>query len=580
MKSTLFTCSAIVALAGAAGPAFAVDDQTPSEAAGTRYNPEPSVAEELVYLRDIIALQTLRLDEAEQALKQQKDLIERQSSKIDALERSLTATQQMARASGGASIAAASFGGEYVVRSGDTLSGIARNLNTSVSSIAQANKLASPYRLSVGQRLVVPGAAPAPQVTVAQAEAPAEEPAKIEKPSQTAAKPEPQKVADAGPGAISPAERPDVTKRAVDKQREEKKAEGGVEEVGVRPDEEEKRPYLSLFTDVGGILTPRGTLYAEPSVDFTVSSDNRFFFQGVEIVDAVLIGAIEATDLDRRAFTQSMGLRYGLTSRLELDGRISYVERHDRISGVLIDDQSSTFRELEGTGLGDAEVGLHYQLTNGRKFPYTILNMRAKAPTGKGPFEVGRDSRGVETELASGSGYWSIEPSLTFILPSDPAVLFANIGYQINMATSPDVVITSDANGDPTQIITSLDPGDAIRTSIGVGLSLNDRMSINFGYDQSHILATTSERLVQTRDQLFDINGDPILDAQNNPTYGPSYLDPRSTRQTASTVGAFLFGGSYAVNDRVRINFNTAVGATDEAPDIRVSLRAQVRLFD
>ena len=103
MKSTLFTCSAIVALAGAAGPAFAVDDQTPSEAAGTRYNPEPSVAEELVYLRDIIALQTLRLDEAEQALKQQKDLIERQSSKIDALERSLTATQQMARASGGAS---------------------------------------------------------------------------------------------------------------------------------------------------------------------------------------------------------------------------------------------------------------------------------------------------------------------------------------------------------------------------------------------------------------------------------------------------------------------------------------------
>lgn len=541
-----------MAVAGAITPALAADDdQAPAEPAATRYNPTPTVAEELVYLRDIIALQTLRLDEAEETLKRQNELIAQQAAKIDALELSLNETRTAMRA-GGVQTASASLSGAYVVKSGDTLGKIARANGTTVAALASANNIKAPYPLTVGQRLVMPGGGAA----LAQA-GPASPPddAKIQQSTENASGAEPQKVAASG---ITPEERPDVTQRAVRQEREkEKEPEGGaIEEVGVRPEEE--RPYLSIFTDVGGILTPRGTLYAEPSIDFTVSSDNRFFFQGVEIVDAVLIGAIEASDSDRRAITESLGLRYGLTSRLEIDGRISYASREDRITGVLIDDQTSTFRQLSGSGFGDAEMGLHYQINNGKGFPYTVLNLRAKAPTGTGPFEVERELNGIEKELATGSGYWSVEPSLTFILPSDPAVIFANVGYQYNMSTSPHAVITRSSEGDPTQILHEFDPGDAIRTSIGVGLSLNDRTSVNFGYDQSHILETTS-----TREFI----------ANNQSTFATS-------NQTSTTIGAFLFGGSYAVSDRLRINFNTAVGATDEAPDIRVSLRAQMRLFD
>lgn len=560
MKSRLLTYSAIVAIAGATtAPALAADDQTPAEPAGTQYNPEPTIAEELVYLRDIIALQTLRLDEAEQALKLQNELIEKQQAQLESLDRALSATQ-MAMRSGGA-MTAALDDEYYVVEPGDTLGKVAAQFDTTVDALAAANDLSAPYPLRAGQRLAVPVAeAPPPVVMAAVETAPA---SKIEKPSEAPKKPEPQKVVETSveTSSVTPEIRPDVTQRVIqeERKREDKKPEGGApEEVGVRPEEEE-RPYLSLFTDVGGILTPRGTLYAEPSTDFTVSSDNRFFFQGVEIADAILIGAIDATDSDRRAFTQSLGLRYGLTSRLEVDGRISYVTRDDRISGVSIDDQTNTFRNLNGSGFGDAEMGVHYQINNGRKFPYAIVNMRAKAPTGEGPFEVGRQANGIETELATGSGYWSIEPSMTFILPSDPAVIFANVGYQVNMSRSPDEVITRDGNGAPTQIVRDFDAGDAIRTSFGVGLSLNDRLSVNFGYDQSHILATTTKR------DVLNNSGEFVL---------------ATTRQPASTIGAFLFGGSYAVSDRVRINFNTAVGATDEAPDIRVSLRAQIRLFD
>jgi LysM repeat protein len=53
----------------------------------------------------------------------------------------------------------------YVVRRGDTLSAIARRFKVSVAALAAANHLRNTNFIYVGQRLVIPGAAPAPTVT-------------------------------------------------------------------------------------------------------------------------------------------------------------------------------------------------------------------------------------------------------------------------------------------------------------------------------------------------------------------------------------------------------------------------------
>jgi murein DD-endopeptidase MepM/ murein hydrolase activator NlpD len=45
----------------------------------------------------------------------------------------------------------------YVVRQGDTLSGIAGRFNVAMADVAATNGIASPYRLSVGQSLAIPG---------------------------------------------------------------------------------------------------------------------------------------------------------------------------------------------------------------------------------------------------------------------------------------------------------------------------------------------------------------------------------------------------------------------------------------
>ncbi len=55
------------------------------------------------------------------------------------------------------SAASASCGPSYVVRSGDTLSGIARRCGVSASTLAQANGLSLSSVIYPGQRLAVPG---------------------------------------------------------------------------------------------------------------------------------------------------------------------------------------------------------------------------------------------------------------------------------------------------------------------------------------------------------------------------------------------------------------------------------------
>ena len=65
-----------------------------------------------------------------------------------------------------------------------------------------------------------------------------------------------------------------------------------------------------------GVLTPEGTLVVEPSLEFTHSTSNRFFAQGVEVVDSVFIGLLEVNEADRDTVTAGLNIRYGITDSL------------------------------------------------------------------------------------------------------------------------------------------------------------------------------------------------------------------------------------------------------------------------
>lgn len=162
--------------------------------------------------------------------------------------------------------------------------------------------------------------------------------------------------------------------------------------------------------------------------------------------------------------------------------------------------------------------------------PFFVANLRAKSNTGTSPFDVDTDASGNPTELPTGTGFWSVQPSITAIMPSDPAVIFANINYTWN--------INRDVDG-----FGDIEPGDMFGGSLGIGFALNEKLSISMAYDHVYVLETTQ-------------NG----------------VDTNSSFH----VGRMLFGGSYRFSDRAAVNLNFAVGVTEQSPDIQTELRVPI----
>lgn len=316
--------------------------------------------------------------------------------------------------------------------------------------------------------------------------------------------------------------------------------------VGEAPEEE--RPEITVISDYGGVLTPTGTLVVEPSLDYSHSNVNRLTFRGIELQETVLIGVIEASDADRDLFSPALTLRYGLFENFELEAKVPYVLRDDRISFLIPQAMAPDIERtetLDGNGLGDIEIAAHYQITNSS--PFVVGNLRFKTRTGDGPFDVKRDDFGIEEELPTGSGFYALEPSLTVLFPTDPVVLFASLSYQVNFEDDVDTQI-----GEVR--VRDVDPGDAIGVAFGMGFSVNDEFSFSLGYKHHYIFGTETEIV------------------------SPPPGGKRTEKSNSLQVGSALFGMGYRVSEDVGVNLDLEVGATDDAPDMRVLLRVPIAI--
>ncbi|GGB39352.1 hypothetical protein GCM10011380_31050 [Sphingomonas metalli] len=332
-----------------------------------------------------------------------------------------------------------------------------------------------------------------------------------------------------------------------------------VESVGARPAGSDRPPEVAVLGSEGSVVTRKGQLTGEFQLDYARADRNRALFRGIEIVESVLVGEFNINESRQDIITASLAARYGLTDRLELGVRVPFVQRWD--TSVLVPVQGSTgndaAREIdssaEGRGVGDIEMSARYQLLTGRGgLPYLVGNLQVVAPTGSNPFNIARTAAGEAREAATGAGFWGISPSVTAILPSDPAVLFGTLGYTRNFGRHVNTVIS------PVRI-TYVKPGDAISFSAGIGISLNERTSMNLGYAQTWAFGT------RTRTQLLS----------------PGANDPDFLESTSRDlqIGRLLFGVTYRATDRASINWSVEVGATDDAADVRSVLRMPLILL-
>jgi len=312
----------------------------------------------------------------------------------------------------------------------------------------------------------------------------------------------------------------------------------------------ETRPDVATIPERGGVLTPPGTLVVEPSIEFQNDNVSRFVAGGVQVIDTVVLGVIEATEVERNVITSSLTARYGVTDRFELEFKAPFVYRDEEQTNTVVeqDSETTTSSDISQGDLGDIEFAGHYQLTSGAGFlPVTVANLRVKSTTGEGPFEVSRNAQGVETNPTTGSGFWAIEPSLTALIPSDPVVFYGNVGYLFNVKRDVDQTFGTQQGDGNQRRIGEVDPGDTVRMGFGMAFGLNQRTSLSLGYQHDFIRETETE------------------------------VNDQTQTSESLQVGSLTIGTNYQASQRTAINVNVQAGVTEEAPDVRLLIRVPIQ---
>jgi len=332
------------------------------------------------------------------------------------------------------------------------------------------------------------------------------------------------------------------------------------EPVGQAPERDGRAPAVAPIFEQPGVLTPKGKFIMEPAYQFGYSSVDRVALVGYTVIPAILIGLIDARQVRTTTQVGWLTTRYGLSNRLEVEVRVPYVYAHEDVTSREIFTGSATDKAFgnSGHGLGDIEATARYQLNvGGPDKAYYVGWLRVKSNTGKDPFQVTTDcvQRCVENvigqvDLAAtgtglpltqpvGTGFWAIQPGVTWLYPTDPVVFFGNFSYLYNVPRD-DVTRKILLGG--TENLGKVKLGDIVDVSVGMGLSLNEKASISIGYDQSFVGATK----------------------QNN------HNVPGSTK---IVLGTLLIGGSWRFSDKRTLNFTLGVGVTRDTPDATVTVR-------
>ncbi len=317
-------------------------------------------------------------------------------------------------------------------------------------------------------------------------------------------------------------------------------------------------PVVAPLFEQPGVLTPKGKLTLEPSLQFGYASSNRVALVGYTIIPALLIGLVDVREVKRNTLTGALAMRYGLSRRVELEARLPYVYRSDSTVSREVFTGTAVERvfDTSGRSMGDAELAVRYQLNEGAPdAPYYVGALRLKTRTGRDPFTVITDctrrcvgdnatGTGLPLTLPTGSGFTALQPSLTWLFPSDPVVFFGSVSYLHNFKRSN--ISRTVLNGEK-EFLGDVAPGGVIGFNAGMGLALNEKATLSLGYDHSSIARTRQD-------------GVPV---------------PGAVR---TQLGSLLVGFSYRLNDKRSINVAIGAGLTRDTPDVSLTVRLPLSL--
>jgi hypothetical protein len=200
---------------------------------------------------------------------------------------------------------------------------------------------------------------------------------------------------------------------------------------------EEARRAMEVFLREQLVLSRRGELSLEFDTFYSTGTRNQFVRSD---------GGVAFIERTNQTVSTTFIPRYGIIDGLELDLAIPFGYAKQEIDfGV---SRSST----DDFGLGDIAGRLRYQLwSESGARPALILELEGKSRTRSAPL-LGTDN-------------WNVGGGVTLVKTLDPVVFFGRLGYTATLERE------------------GRDPGDQIRYQLGMGFSLNDRVSFKMQVD-------------------------------------------------------------------------------------------------
>ncbi len=348
----------------------------------------------------------------------------------------------------------------------------------------------------------------------------------------------------------------DADRRALDAYRQNQRSEAALGQttgrgpapgeptgpVGEAPEQPNTPPATAQIFEEPTALTPHGKLVLEPSAQYIHSTNNEVALVGYTVLPAITIGLINVQRVELDTENYQLTARYGVTSRIEFDLKVPYVTSSQSTETRPLATASAfeSFFNATGSGLGDVSVALRAQLNHFRGDNVVwIASLQYKTDTGHSVFQEPIDpNTGLQTGLATGSGFDAIQPGVTWLFTSDPAVFFGGVAYTHSFSRN-----VGHGYG-------YVHPGAILDLNVGMGLAINERASFSFGYQQSIVDQTTQEN--------------------------PEAQGYAVARIGTLQLGTLRLGVAYRVTERFNLNFTLGFGVTRDAPDLELTLRLPV----
>lgn len=289
------------------------------------------------------------------------------------------------------------------------------------------------------------------------------------------------------------------------------------------------------------LMVKRGQKELEWRLSYSHFSSNSVFIDGVAMLPVMVIGQVDVQSTRKDLLIAQITGRYGIVDNLQAEIGVPF--RYERDINSMPNVSPPEEKDISGTGLGDIEGTLYYQLPKKTDDAIRwIVSAGVKTATGRDLFSID-----PTTQVPIGSGFWSSQFGLSGVKVCDPAAVYWNLNYTYNWLRQNIRVVSH--NSQTNQAVVSyvdVKPGNTISIGGGVAYALNPKISLNTGLTVSFNGSTTN-------------NGANVVN-------------------TAITTASYCLGVVWITDRQFPIDVTMNMGLTRDSPDFTLDIRENYQL--